>query len=127
MYKIILFFGILIFAVLFSLRGRFYFNSSPSMPLGIWGKIDSVELIVGDNIVFCPTKSQIELYPKEKIYASGMCKNELAPMIKKVSEIHSDKYFVTGDHPRSFDSRVFGDIEKSQIVTKVTPLITWKG
>ena len=41
-------------------------------------------------------------------------------LIKRITKIHNDKYFVQGDNLKdSYDSRKFGEIFKNQILGKV--------
>lgn len=40
-------------------------------------------------------------------------------MIKKVSSIENNKYFVKGETPDSIDSRDFGSLEKKELLYKV--------
>lgn len=40
-------------------------------------------------------------------------------MIKKVTSINNDKYFVKGETPYSIDSRNFGELNKNELLFKV--------
>ncbi len=49
------------------------------------------------------------------------------PLIKRITNIKADKYFVKGDHAKqSTDSRNFGVLPQSQIVGKVWRIIKKK-
>lgn len=114
-----------IFASFIACKGVIFFNLTPSLPYGLWMH-DNQPLHLGSYVVFCPTLSQLEKFREYK-KNTGVCEGGYKPMLKKVSKMNEDKYFVTGEHPQSYDSRIFGNIEEKQIITTVKPVITWKG
>jgi type IV secretory pathway protease TraF len=118
-----------VYAIIFILSGQIFINMTPSNPLGIWLKSPVVEG-VGEYVVFCPRRDQLAKFPEYNhfnVQTNGRCDGFLSPMLKRIEWIKEDKIYVVGDRDRSYDSRVFGAIDKNQIVTVVKPFLTWKG
>ncbi len=51
-------------------------------------------------------------------------KNENNLFLKKISDIRTSNYFVTGNHPDSIDSKTFGPIQRNMIIGKVLKRIS---
>jgi type IV secretory pathway protease TraF len=116
-------------------------NASPSVPVGIY--LRSSEFHRGDIVEVCARNAIVaEGLAKGYLFGfGGPCYRNSFPLVKYLSAVGGDivdapqgrirlakdQVFVTGTHPRSWDSRIFGPIPSSSVRARWSPLLTWKG
>jgi type IV secretory pathway protease TraF len=88
----------------------FVVNLTPSMPLGLY-LIRSDKPIVGDLVIF----------PETALPERWRGRIKYKRLLKRLVSDEAGRSYVLGDHPRSFDSRIYGTIESGRL-RRVTPL-----
>lgn len=85
------------------------FNSSESMPRGFYLRVPGSPT-VGDYIIFNNPNTQMVPVPL---------------LLKRITYEEDEGFIVSGNHPRSFDSRFYGAVDKKN-VRRVVPLFIWE-
>jgi signal peptidase I len=119
----------------------FFINRTSSMPRGLYIKINSHNLQIGDIIIFNIDKFKGNLAK----YIAGISSNEFcsdenrdlwingiptaqnnidkylkeSPTQSTCQTLDPDEILVLGEHPDSYDSRYFGPIKTNQVIAKV--------
>ena len=79
----------------------------------------------GDNLDFLETKNNYEYFCNNILIAQAFkrdSKNNPLPHFNFKGTIPKDKYFVIGTHPKSFDSRYWGFVDREKIIAGATKL-----
>lgn len=170
----IVFLAVLIFAASIWMRvNHIYINTTPSLPVGLYKKID-IPIEKGAYVAFCPPEWDVFMMAQERGFISvsngmnGNCPSGYGMMLKQVMALHGDTVSIDSSgvsingkklplseqlsvddknlplplfslkpkqlnpsevllmaniHPRSFDARYFGLVDRAHIVTRVKPLI----
>lgn len=139
--------GALIYAGLFYSAGRIGINISPSVPFTTYLINNSKENIKkGDYVLFREQADPLGILPddaklvkkiacisgsnltsdKNAFYCDGVLvavRNNTEKMTFSFNgKMPAGKYFVTGEHQRSYDSRIWGLLDENNIISTVRPL-----
>jgi conjugative transfer signal peptidase TraF len=114
------------------------FNSTPSVPIGIWkltpidaeaiGKIN----LLGKTIAFCPSNTDLQFHDLfvNRLYIhtnqSYFCKNGFAPLIKTVRAISGDEIGITSLNEIIINKNVFKNLIVAKLDSKGRPLPQFK-
>ena len=82
--------------------------------------------ISGEYIKIENNKIYINNKEKGKIFKVDGLNNKLPQLKEKEYIIKVDEVFVLGTNDKSFDSRYYGCIKKSDVIYKLVPLIIWE-
>lgn len=128
----------------------FVYNNSPSIPRGFYFLSRSATPKIGDNIAieFEENSGHLILKPVVAAFNDFVCtKNESVeinnvkintplkeeeqgrtlPKAELCRALTRDEFFTISSHAKSFDSRYFGVVNRSQINGVILPLYTWGG
>lgn len=106
------------------LGGRF--NRTASHPIGLYWIVEQ-DPKVGLYAQFCIPVPIAELPPVDMVYVTPCTADTNGhPVIKQIIHIDLElnAYTVTGDHPRSLDTRVFGTLKRGDITGVLSPVWT---
>ena len=82
--------------------------------------------ISGDYIRIENNKIYINNKEKGNIFKVDGLNNKLPQLKEKEYIVKEDEVFVLGTNNKSFDSRYYGCIKKSDVIYKLVPLIIWE-
>ena len=82
--------------------------------------------ISGDYIRIENNKIYINNKKKGNIFKVDRLNNKLPQLKEKEYIVKEDEVFVLGTNDKSFDSRYYGCIKKSDVIYKLVPLIIWE-
>ena len=82
--------------------------------------------ISGDYIRIENNKIYVNNKEKGNIFKVDGLNNKLPQLKEKEYIVKEDEVFVLGTNDKSFDSRYYGCIKKSDVIYKLVPLIIWE-
>lgn len=92
----------------------FAFNSSPSMPMGLYLRIPAFDIKEGDIVAF-----------ENPMSSSMWGVNNSGSVIKTVYKVNDKTVVLKGESTSPYDSRYFGELGRSYIRFKVIPVFTF--